>query len=121
MAGVIDAALDGDQAVEIDEIFEVMDRIHDLPLPAGGLDHFHIAVDGNQGRQAFLGCVALPELEIPRLGVFVGASAVGDHSLSTQSASFFQGRQSNPHFFQYFCSSGQDSAHPPDFTRRSRR
>jgi hypothetical protein len=90
MAGVVDAALDGDQAVEID--------------PVGS-------------RSA----IRPFDPAIPRLGVFVGASAVGDYSLSTQPASFFQGRQANPHFFQYFSSSGQDSAHPPELTRKSRR
>jgi hypothetical protein len=82
---------------ELEHVLEVMDRVHDSRLLAVGFSQFHVAVDGDQGRQAFLGCVALPELEIPRLGVFVGASAVGDDALSTQSASVFESSHSNPH------------------------
>jgi hypothetical protein len=98
MAGVVDAALDGDQTVEeFEQILEVMDRIHDSRLLAGGLNQFHVAVDCDQGRQAFLGCMALPELEIPRLGVFVGASAVKNHGLASPPASVFESGHSNPH------------------------
>jgi hypothetical protein len=114
MAGVVDEGEAADYQVahpmpveEREHVLEIMDCIHDSRLPTGGFNQFHIAVDGDQGRQAFLGCVALPELEIPRLGIFVGASAVSDDSLSTQPTSLFQGRQSNPHFFQYFSSSAK--------------
>jgi hypothetical protein len=68
---------------ELEHVLEIMDRVHDSRLLASGFNQFHLAVDGDQGRQAFLGCVALPKLEIPRFGISVGASAVGDDALST--------------------------------------
>jgi hypothetical protein len=80
---------------KIENVFKVLNGVHRSKVLAcrlfsGGRYEIDLTMDGDQGRQPFLGSAALPEIKIPRFSVGERSRPMGVHALPTRATSLFK-------------------------------
>jgi hypothetical protein len=75
---------------KIEEVLEVLDRVHSGLSVAARHDRLDVPPDRDQGRQSLLRGARLPELEVPLLGVPVAGRPVRDQPLPAPAAALLE-------------------------------